>query len=38
MDTEEVVLAYVDTVVSTVSVVTTELQDHDNKLNMATFL
>ena len=31
MDAEEVVLAYVDTVLSAVSVVTTELQDHDNK-------
>ena len=31
MDTEEFVLAYVDTVLSAVSVVTTELQDYDNK-------
>ena len=37
MDADEVVLTHVDTVVSAVSVVTTELQDHDNKLNMATF-
>ena len=31
MDAEEVVLAYVDTVVSAVSVVTTKVQDYDNK-------
>ena len=31
MDTEEVVPAYVDTVLSAVSVVTTGLQDYDNK-------
>ena len=31
MDAEEVVLAYVDTVLSAVSVVTTELQVYDNK-------
>ena len=31
MDAEEVVLAYVDTILSAVFVVTTELQDYDNK-------
>ena len=31
VDAEEVVLTYVDTVFSVVSVVTTELQDHGNK-------
>ena len=37
MDAGEVVLTHVHTVVLAVSVVTTELQDHDYKLKMAIF-
>ena len=34
MDADEVVLAHVDTVLSAVSVVTTELQDYDNNISI----